>query len=233
MQRDENRKYSFAECEASLSSHKISKERKRIIVIFADLVGFAPWMRRAHSLADFAFIIDRIYRKFIHFKEDLGYHVKLLGDGAMFVKEMGRGHNCEKVLQILRDMKCLSGYVNEVIARAEWPRPGGFRIRLASGYVTKIKARLCDRECSLQHDYIGYPVNLAARMLEIDKKSKPIILHESVKDIIGTAKSKRAGLSFNAIPYPVRSPDGIDEEDLTSFWGYTFEDVKRMGKKAV
>jgi len=217
-----DRASTYRECQKILSKHNIKTESKRVVVAFVDIIGFGPWIKRAHALSDFHFLITQLYRKLVHFHNDLGYHVKFLGDGAMIVKEMNPGHNCGMAIKFLRDMDCLAGFMTEVIKKTAWPRPEGFRVRLAAGHVSKLSINVCERECALQKDYIGYPVNLAARMLDVLKDTTPLLCHESVKDIVGPKKSKVVNLVFTKQLKPHKFFDGVDVEDLDHLWEFKF-----------
>lgn len=217
---DEQSKY--RECQKVLSKHPIKTESKRVLVAFADIVGFGPWIKRAHALSDFHFLVTQLYRKLMYLRDVRKYHVKFLGDGGMILREMTKGHSCGMVVEFLRDMACLENFMTQTISKTIWPRPSGFRIRLAAGHVSKLHAVMCKTDCSFQKDYIGYPVNLAARMLDVFKGSTSCICHESVKDIIGPRKSKMANLSFKKLLKPHFIPDGVDEEDLDHLWEFRF-----------
>ena len=213
---------SYRDCQRALARHTIKTESKRVIVAFVDVVGFGPWIKRAHALSDFHFLITQLYRKLVHFHDDLGYHVKFLGDGGMILKEMLPGHNCGMAIKFLRDMDCLGNFMGTVIKKTAWPRPDGFRIRIAAGHVSKLTIKICETECTFQKDYIGYPINLASRILEVMKDSSVCICHESVKDIIGQRKAKIANLVFNKQSNPYEPPNGVDAEDLNHLWEFTF-----------
>lgn len=215
---------SYLECQKVLAKHPIKTESKRVVVAFADIVGFGPWIKRAHALSDFHFLVTQLYRKLIYLRDGRKYHVKFLGDGGMILREMISGHNCGMVLEFLRDMACLENFMTHTISKTIWPRPSGFRIRLAAGNVSKLHATMCKIDCSFQKDYIGYPVNLASRMLEVFKSSTSCICHESVKDIIGPRKAKASNIAFKKLLKPHYIPDGVDEEDLNHLWEFRFEE---------
>jgi len=223
MKHEKHEEYSYKKCEAVLETYKIHTERKRVIVAFADTVGFASWIKRTHSMEDFHFLAVRLYRKILHMRKQFGYHVKFSGDGAMFVKELKPGHNCRSTILMLQHMDCLVQFMVESISRTHYPRPRSFRVRLAAGYVTKLHASICKLECDFQKDYIGYPVNLSSRMLDLASENNPVMCHESVKDIIGDKRSSAANLIFERVNIPKADADGVDEEDLKSLWTWKFE----------
>jgi len=215
---------SFKECETELAKQKIKSERKWVVVAFADILGFAPWIRRAsNSPEELKKFVIHLYRKFTYLSTGKGYFVKLLGDGAMIVRELENGHhNCKTVIAMLKDMDCLHKYINNIIERSGFPRPTGSRIRIAAGHVIKLTSQFCDRNCFLQDDYIGYPVNLAARLLDVLPATEPVICHESVKDVVGK-KGDKHELIFRQLKIDnERRLDGIDEEDLNSLWSVSF-----------
>jgi class 3 adenylate cyclase len=237
MRHEKHEEYSYKECEKILESYKVHTERKRVIVAFADTVGFSSWIKRTHSLEEFHFLAIRLYRKILHMRKQFGYHVKFSGDGAMFVKDMRPGHNCKTTITVLRHMDCLVKFMMDSIARTGYPRPKSFRVRVTAGYVTKLNAKICDLECDFQKDYIGYPVNLASRMLDLASENNPVMCHESIKDLIGEKKASAANLIFNKVNIPKAEADGVDEEDLKSLWTWEFkkgeenEKYKRNSKR--
>lgn len=214
----------FKKCELELAKQKVHAERKWIVVAFVDILGFATWVRRAsNSPEERQKFVIHLYRKLTYYSTSKGYFVKLLGDGAMIVRELVAGHNCQTVMTMLKDLDCLHKYIDRVIMQSEFPRLGGSRIRVVAGHVLKLRSKFCANDCFLQDDYIGYPINLAARLLEVLKTTEPIICHESVKDIVGK-KEEKSDFVFRLLKLEgERRLDGIDEEDLNSLWAVSLK----------
>lgn len=141
----------------------------------------------------------------------------------MLVKEMSSGHNCNKAIDFLKDMNCFTKFICQSIDKTAWPRPDGFRVRVAAGHVLKMNMTLCKQGCTFQSDYIGYPVNLASRMLDIAKDSERLICHESVRDIIGVKKAEKAGVAFKPLNGLISTPEGVDDEDIKGLWSFEFQ----------
>lgn len=195
-------------------------ERKRVLVSFGDILGFTPWIKRPSSAPeDVASLMTAIYDEFESFAVSSGGVVKYIGDSVMVILEMKAGHSCSVTLNFMRKSFSFAERV-EAIIKTCWPRPTGFRLRMAAGYVYKhnIMTSL-DGKVGHSAEYIGYPVNLAQRLLYV-QPSTLCICHESVKQILG---KKKHGLRLDPIKLPTENPRGIDSEDLTGLWSFRLE----------
>ena len=194
---------------------QIRAGRVKVLVAFGDITGFGEWTRRgSNSPEEFKDFMVQLYKEFIRFRNGNGYFVKLMGDGFMCVTEIDKGSAKHQVSEFLRHAVEL-GVGIQGISKKAFPVPGSFRIRIAAGHVWKMIASR-PGQGTAQTDYLGYAINLAARLLEIDRGSA-ILCHESVKKILNGAVSKSA---FRLEPAHLRGrcPRGVDPEDIRTLW---------------
>jgi len=204
-------------------------ERKRVIVAYGDIFGFAQWIKRpANAPEDIQALMEDAYEAFTDYSVSIGGVSKFMGDGIVVIKELSIGHNCRLVLDIMRKSYFFTEKVNKIIQN-HWPRPHGFRVRLVAGYVYKkmVDCKNCmqgftSNKINNVAEYIGYPINLAQRLLYVEPQTW-CICHESVKQIIG---AKRSGVKFHHIKNPRDNPRGIDKEDLRSLIQFSFDSRK-------
>jgi class 3 adenylate cyclase len=195
------------------SRPRIRAKRVRAIVAFGDITAFSEWTRRgSNSPEGFRSFMVQLYREFIRFRNGNGYFVKLLGDGFMAVREITPRELKKEVLAFLEHCLTLESAIRKIENKI-FPKPGSFRITVVVGHVWKIVASRPGQENSNQTDYLGYTVNLAARLLEIDRR-EGILCHESVRKILCANCWEEAGLALKRIAGPVRCPRGVDPEDL-------------------
>jgi len=192
---------------------RIRASRVRAVVAFGDITAFGNWTRRgSNSPEEFRSFMVRLYRTFIRFRNGNGYFVKLLGDGFMAVREVKKFGAKREVQSFLEHALKLDSEIHQ-IEKAIFPQPGTFRVRIVVGHVWKIVASHQDQEGSRQTDYLGYAVNLAARLLEVGKETG-IICHESVKKIL----NNDSGFVLERLSSPARCPRGVDPEDVKALW---------------
>lgn len=195
------------------SRPRIRAKRVRAIVAFGDITAFSEWTRRgSNSPEGFRSFMVRLYREFIRFRNGNGYFVKLLGDGFMAVRELSALNTKKEVRVFLQHSLDLESAIRK-IEKKIFPQPGLFRITVVIGHVWKIVASRTGQENSKQTDYLGYAVNLAARLLEIDRR-EGILCHESVSKIVSNGLGKEIGFALERIVEPIRCPRGVDPEDL-------------------
>jgi class 3 adenylate cyclase len=137
-----------------------------------------------------------------------------MGDGFMCVTEISKGNSKSQVTEFLRHALDLDAGIQK-ITKNTCPAPGAFRIRLAAGHVWKMVA-IRPGQGATQTDYLGYAINLAARLLEIDRESV-ILCHESVKKILN-GSAEKAGFYLKAVPVHGRCLRGVDPEDIRTLW---------------
>lgn len=99
------------------------------------------------------------------------------------------------------------------------PRPKGFRVRVVCGHTTKVVTRTCANDCNWQKDFVGYPINLASRLLDVSEDTA-CVCHESVREIVGEKKMAEFEVNFKRLDAPKLKPLGVDAEDLDELYSY-------------
>ncbi len=194
---------------------QIKAGRVKVLVAFGDITGFGAWTRRgSNSPEEFKDFMVQLYKEFIRFRNGNGYFMKLMGDGFLCITEIGKGNAKKQTLEFLNHAIELDSSIRQIMNRT-FPSPDSFRIRIAAGHVWKMVASR-PGQAAAQTDYLGYAVNLAARLLEIDRESA-ILCHESVKKILNGEASKNG---FTLEPAQLRGwcPRGVDPEDIRTLW---------------
>jgi class 3 adenylate cyclase len=160
-----------------------------------------------------------LYDTFIRFRNGSGYFVKLLADGLMAVVELPQERKAMLVVEMLDHADKLVRSVQSVIKHLNYPRPDGFRIRVAAGDVLKLEASHPLDKTKIQVDYSEYAVDIAFGLLGVEKDS-PCICHETVREIVESDSEARALVKFEKVKRPAVCPEGIDPEDLDALWSY-------------
>lgn len=175
------------------------------IVVYGDIVGFSSWEHRVGNQQYTRFLIRReeIYRS--HFDVP-GYFYKSLGDGFMAVKEVTTRDSAVIADVIERCLK-VTGAMEAAIAGVRYPRPEGFRIRVAMGTFRRIyNGRTLD--------YSGYPLDLAHKLLSVRKRSVPIMAVGRFAERISLALQEKVNVHMDKLPKPDSIPDGVYEADM-------------------
>lgn len=195
---------------------RIQASRVKVLVAFGDVTGFGAWTRRgSNSPEEFKDFMVHLYMEFIRFRNGNGYFVKLMGDGFMCITEIGKGNAKARGLEFLSHAMDLELAIQKIM-RNTFPAPGSFRIRIAAGHVWKMVASR-PGQGTKQTDYLGYAINLAARLLEIDRESA-ILCHESVKKILNGSLRGTADFTLKLAHIRGRCPRGVDPEDIRTLW---------------
>jgi class 3 adenylate cyclase len=204
---------------------RIRAGRVKVLVAFGDVTGFGAWTRRgSNSPEEFKEFMVHLYKEFIRFRNGNGYFVKLMGDGFMCITEIGKGNAKARVSEFLKHAVDLESAIQK-ITKNTFPAPGSFRIRIAAGHVWKMVASR-PGQTTAQTDYLGYAINLAARLLEIDRESA-ILCHESVRKILNGAIRSSTEFGFKPAYIRGRCPRGVDPEDIRNLWMvYPLKDSK-------
>jgi hypothetical protein len=192
-------------------------ERKRIIAAFGDIRGFRKWTLRALNSPEVSegFIRD-VYSNFEQFSQKTSNYVKYLGDGLLIVRELGNGHNCGTARQFLHEVHNLTVAIEDSI-KGIWPRPDGFRARVACGYVWKRPTIKRWKGRNFNHaEYIGYAVNMAQALLYVYPEIQNIC-HESIVELIGPKKN---GLVLERLAPPKERRHGVDPQDFNGLWRF-------------
>ena len=195
---------------------RIRAGRVKVLVAFGDVTGFGAWTRRgSNSPEEFKDFMVHLYKEFIRFRNGNGYFVKLMGDGFMCITELDKGNAKARTLEFLNHSLDLESAIQN-ITRNTFPAPGSFRIRIAAGHVWKMVASR-PGQGGAQTDYLGYAINLAARLLEIDRESA-ILCHESIRKILNGAIRSSREFGFKPARIRSRCPRGVDPEDIRTLW---------------
>lgn len=210
------------------SKPRIRARRVKALVAFGDMADFGAWTRRgSNSPEEFRSFMVRLYQEFIKFRNGNGYFVKLMGDGFMAIREIKSGIAKKETRRFIARSLDLDSAVNRIAGKT-FPVPGAFRIRIVAGHVWKVIAARLGTE-SVQTDYLGYPVNLAARLLEIEREMA-IICHGSIKKILN-GHNTDGEFILKRIATRNRCPRGIDPEDLRALWAV--QPFKNMSKAQI
>ena len=195
---------------------RIRAGRVKVLVAFGDVTGFGAWTRRgSNSPEEFKDFMVHLYKEFIRFRNGNGYFVKLMGDGFMCITEIDKGNSEARTLEFLNHAVDLELAIQNIV-KSTFPAPGSFRIRIAAGHVWKMVASR-PGQGTAQTDYLGYAINLAARLLEIDRESA-ILCHESVRKILNGAIRSSTEFGFKPARIRSRCPRGVDPEDIRTLW---------------
>lgn len=202
-------------------------ERKRIIAAFGDIRGFRKWILRANNSPENAGdLMEAIYLLFEDFTRRSGAYVKFMGDGFLAIIELRTGHNCGVARELLGDMHQLTADVVNLM-KPVYPRPDGFRVRVAAGHVWKRMTLKKLHGKILRHpEYIGYAVNMAQSLLYVYPEIE-CICHESIIELIGP---KKHGLLFTRLAPPKERRHGVDPQDFEGLWSFGPE--KPVGKSS-
>jgi len=199
------------------SKPKIRANRVKALVAFGDMSDFGAWTRRgSNSPEEFRAFMVRLYQEFIKFRNGNGYFVKLMGDGFMAIREIRKGDAGRTAQRFVLHSLDLCAAVNQ-IGGSTFPAPGAFRVRIVAGHVWKLMAARQEKPDSAQTDYLGYTINLGARLLEIERDTA-ILCHGSVKKILNGWNGWKAEFRLGRVVTRSRCPRGIDPEDLKVLW---------------
>lgn len=185
------------------------------IVLFGDITRYKAWTNHPFtSVEKRTRFMVRLYDEFLRFRNGSGYFVKLLADGLMAVKELPETQDRkDQILKMLVSASKLVVSVNKLIKQQEYPRPDGFRIRLAAGDLLKLIAQHPTDKTRVQIDYSEYPVDLAHSLLQV-RKEIPCICHVSVREQVGRDIPGHSAVEFEPVEETQFCPEGINPQDL-------------------
>ncbi len=191
-----------------------------MLVAFGDIYGFRAWIRRGLTTPEESKnLIEQVYEKFEEYALGSNCYVKFLGDGIMIVREIrDQKHNGDVAVtrNFLMDVHELTVNILSII-KNHFPRPDGFRLRVATGYVWKrIVSKVMKGKIVKCPEYIGYAINLTHCLLEV-APSQSCVFHESIKEIFG---NKKTGIKYERLVDPKEKPRGIDPEDIAGLWTF-------------
>jgi len=193
----------------------------RAIVLFGDIRGFSTWEQSATNPdVEFKPLMNRWRQAAVDFSQSLDAHYSIYGDGVMLILEMKNGHNCGLALKVMEGAWHFTHSVLGLIRKAPWPRPRGFRVRMASGYVWKKGGSQCpvvENIACPATDYVGRHINMTSKLLRVSPE-EPIIVHQSFVELTTHNQMKKAGFSYKKMAPDQQAPDGILPPDMNALW---------------
>jgi class 3 adenylate cyclase len=198
------------------------QEKVRIIVAFGDIQGYTDFLDEVTNDETEFLPFDAEFDAVIEQAEkETGFSFTDTGDGFMCVVDLGSGHNCTLAIRVLHSLWRLLKVVERLIDQKEHPKPSGFRIVIARGYVFRKIRR--DGKISLR----GRHINLAHNLLEV-ARGYGIVCHESVKALISQGQARAHGFTFTPL-FPKTIPSTIPPKDAKML--YVF-DIKKDHHKS-
>ncbi len=163
---------------------EIQTSRVRAVVMFADIRQFSEWVKEGQSPE---IVGDFLKKCYLLFRKVLWEHenpfVKLLGDGFFACWEIEQvtksGPNLAEIVkktaleaafEIVKSYPSIEGDLGRSIA-------SGLGIGIGEDFVTRLEIRADDRE---QFDYVGYSVNLVARIQSIAQAGQ-VLVHDKFR----------------------------------------------------
>lgn len=187
----------------SNSKYEKSYER-RVLVAFGDITASGEFYDEVTNDAIELYPFFNEFDKFIRQSEmKTGYLFHDCGDGYMCIADFSPGDNRDIVSKFLTDMMELQNKIKWLIKTKEPPRPAGFRVSSACGYVSRKIAR---RQRII---WRGKKINLTHGLLEIAKKYG-FVVHDSIKQLLSDEQIKKYGFRFLPIP----------DSDATHAWAF-------------
>lgn len=187
-------------------------EKVQIIVVFGDITGFSNfWDAVTNDDSELIPWLDEFDRLLSAAEADLGHDLTDTGDGFMLTVDLSKGHNCQFAIRLLLVLFDLLKKIEDSLAQKPSPKPDGFRMVLAKGWVLrKVKT---DGRIVLR----GKHINLAHNALDF-ARGLGVIAHASFKDLIGDEQAREAGIRFT----PMKSP-----KEMKQFFVCTLERRRR------
>jgi class 3 adenylate cyclase len=187
-------------------------QKVRIIVAFGDISGFSGFVDSVtNDEVEYDPFMDRFDDLVDQTARRTGFAFTDTGDGFMCTVDLRPGHSCRTAANALLTLWRLQKHVARIIETKEPPRPHGFRIVAAVGYVKrKIKK---DGKVLFR----GRHINLAHNLLEI-ARGKGVLIHGSLKDLITVRQARRLRLKFERLKPPKRLPPGVTLQDIRKSW---------------
>jgi len=190
-------------------------ERHWAAVAFGDIRGFGAWTCRAATSKEVKepFIYNFYQTMQFYVTNYLDAHFKYLGDGMMITKEFTTAQRKNGVLlDYLLSLRDITRRARKDVADCDYPRPDGFRLRIAGGDVYKlmvIDPNDPERK-RLIPEYVEYTVNLAQRLLEVS----PEIMALCTENIGEAVSRKRSSIKVRPLGTPSVYPHGVNREDV-------------------
>lgn len=188
----------------------------RAAIAFGDIIGSSTWLQRVNNQGlEYRSLMDRFDDAVYELAKKDTCYVKKLGDGFMKILNIDHASSLEIsdfLILLWNFNKKIQGWINE----HPNPRPDGFRIRMACGYIEE------KLHTDNSIDYRGYHLALTSKLLRVEKNI-PFITHASVKEILTNSHIKRFKFKFEKLRKPKLSLDGIFEKDMEELWSFRVE----------
>lgn len=184
-------------------------ERVRVIVAFGDITGFSVFHE---AVTDEQSELNPFFDQFDDLidKAELatGYTVfDTGGDGFMCLIDFTNPQKTPHIVsQVLSNLWKLHKQIEHLIQQKEPPKPFGFRVRVACGYVSK----KLQKNGKLR--YRGRHINWAHNALE-RFKNRGFICDNSTRQFVTDVQMKKHGISFarvNDTMWEVKGVNGVE-----------------------
>ena len=186
------------------------QEKVRIIVAFGDIEGFTTFLdavtNEAIELDPYMDEFDAIIQQEA---KRTGFEFRDTGDGFMCVVDLQKNRAPAIAADVAVALWGLLKRMENLRESMGHPRWSGFRIVIASGYVTR-KSRYDGT-----HSLRGRHMNLAHNMLNI-ARGHGIVAHQSFRALITDTLAKSHGIVFTDLPWPRQVPDSVPRKDANS-----------------
>lgn len=196
------------------------------IIVFGDTTGFTHFLLRTIDDRDVSTnYLRRLYDEFGRFQVETGGYIKLECDGFVGIHQTSSHRDEKTAVRVLEACERLETRVQALIKSIPYPRPEGFRIRIAGGRPSmdmKIMLNVpstCEiGGCSARetHDTVGYAGVLADRMLRI-YKTTPLICCGAIYEMAAHAMPT---FEFIQVPLDKRIPEGVFPDDMKNLWAF-------------
>jgi len=204
-----------------------ASSKVRIIVMFGDIRGFSNFAQHIEDEdTQIIPLMDAINDLVDRFEDATGHRIENLGDGVMLIAELGDDRDDSLALDLFKKVCDFIEAVHRLIRNWPYPRPDGYRVRIACGRVVKKK------RAGRSPVFYGRSMNLAHKMLRVEP-SIPIIVHESAKQLITESQCRKYRMRFRHIDSPEPTPDGVQKLDMAALWELRTEERKRYAKRKV
>lgn len=194
----------------------------RAVVAYCDVTGFTGWMNRAaSSRADVRSFIQKMKWLFRRFRVETGFETLPTGDGILALIAVSDGNHPTRVFDLLVSSLKLQRQMLRLIKETPSPRPAGFRVRIAAGFVYRTDEPPIDRDIGARgpfttirtFDFLGACLNLGARLLEFRREVGGIITDEAL-EMLTPAERRRLHLAPLRFSDNERAPRGVSAEEL-------------------
>jgi len=196
----------------------------RIIVMFGDIRGFSNFAQHIEDEdTQIIPLMDAINDLVDKFEDATGHRIDNLGDGFLLIAELGTEDDATAI-DLFKKVCDFIEAVHRLIRHWPYPRPDGYRVRIACGRVVKKK------KVGRKPIFYGRCLNLAHKLLRVEP-SIPIIVHESAKQLITENQCRNHHLKFRHIDNPEPAPDGVHKLDMVALWELSTEARRRYRKR--